>query len=232
MGISKEILFKNIFGIIILIKLSSINAMNQISNYNMEDSNKIKIIHGNLNSINSLEDVYDDDDDDEDLVTRDKNCNMTEYPEQAEKCNRDNMVCTDEKYLHHCSCKDGYITIPRQNYTYCNLEQKKQVIAFFLEFCMGFGAGHFYRGAYTMGALKLVAFIFGIVFICSFPITAKYVSDCDCEFIAIILSIIYYLYLCALSVWYIWDLVYFGNNYYKEYTYLEGNEIEINLKSW
>lgn len=95
MGISKEILFKNIFGIIILIKIASINAMNQINNYNMANSNQIKIIHGNLNSINSLADVYDDDDD-EDLVTRDKNCNMTEYPEQAIRCDLNHMECTDE----------------------------------------------------------------------------------------------------------------------------------------
>lgn len=231
MGISKEILFKNIFGIIILIKIASINAMNQINNYNMANSNQIKIIHGNLNSINSLADVYDDDDD-EDLVTRDKNCNMTEYPEQAIRCNLDHMECTDKIYYHHCSCKDGYITYPNTTKTYCNLEQKKQVIAFFLEFCMGFGAGHFYRGAYKMGVLKLLAFIFGIVFICSFPITAKYISECDCECIAIILSIIYYLYLCALAVWYIWDLVYFGNNYYKDYAYLDELGVEINLKPW
>ena len=230
MGLSKELFFKNIFGIVILIKLASLNAMNQINNYNMANSNQIKIIHGNLNSINSLADVYDDDD--EDLVTRDKNCNMTEYPEQAIRCDLDHMECTDLKYLHHCSCKDGYITYPNTTIKYCNLEQKKQVIAFFLEFCMGFGAGHFYRGAYTMGALKLVAFIFGIVFICSFPITAKYISDCDCECIAIILSILYYLYLCALAVWYIWDLVYFGNNYYKDFAYLDELGIEINLKPW
>ena len=231
MGISKEILFKNIFGIIILIKIASINAMNQINNYNMANSNQIKIIQGNLNSINSLADVYDDDDD-EDLVTRDKNCNMTEYPEQAIRCDLNHMECTDEKYRHHCSCKDGYITYPNTTIKYCNLEQKKQVIAFFLEFCMGFGAGHFYRGAYKMGVLKLLAFIFGIVFICSFPITAKYISECECECIAIILSIIYYLYLCALAVWYIWDLVYFGNNYYKDYAYLEELGVEINLKPW
>ena len=54
--------------------------MNQIKNYT--NSNKNKIIHGNLKSINSLEDAYDDDED-KDLVTRDKNYNMTEYPEQA-----------------------------------------------------------------------------------------------------------------------------------------------------
>ena len=231
MGISKEILFKNIFGIIILIKLSSINAMSQIDNNYMANSNQIKIIHGSLNSINSLADVYDDDDD-EDLVTRDKNCNITEYPEQAVRCDLDHMECTDMKYLHHCSCKEGYITYPNTTTKYCNLEQKKQVIAFFLEFCMGFGAGHFYRGAYKMAIVKLVLFILGIAFICSFPITAKFVSDCDCEWIAVILSIIYYLFLCFLATWYIWDLVYFGNNYYKDYAYLDELGIEIDLKAW
>jgi len=50
MGISKEIIFKIIFRIIILIKLSSINTMKQINNYNI--ANSYQIIHGYLNSIN------------------------------------------------------------------------------------------------------------------------------------------------------------------------------------
>ena len=203
------------------------NSFEQNNNSNMK---QVQILAGDSNYKNFLEDVFDDDEDE--LITYDKNCNMTEYPEQAIKCNMINMECNDKKYLHHCSCKEGYITFPKNNKKYCNLEQKKQSIAFVLELCVGFGAGHFYRCAYTMGALKLIAFVFGIVFIFTFPITAKCVSDCDCEFIAIILSIIYYLYLCGLAVWYIWDLVYFGKNEYTDFTYQNELGEEIKLKPW
>ena len=160
-------------------------------------------------------------DDDTEINTTDKNCNFKEYPEQAKKCNNETMKCLDEVRKHHCSCIKGYITFVNdtKNVKYCNFKQKKQLIAFLLEFCVGFGAGHFYRHHFLMASLKLVAFISGIVFIFTFPITAKKVADCDCEAIAIILSILYYLYLCGLAFWYIWDLVHFGKNKYLDYTY-------------
>jgi len=224
---SKILIYINIFIVFLLLLISSMNSFEQNNNSNMK---QVQILAGDSNYKNFLEDVFDDDEDE--LITYDKNCNMTEYPEQAIKCNMINMECNDKKYLHHCSCKEGYITFSKKNEKYCNLEQKKQSIAFVLELCVGFGAGHFYRCAYTMGALKLIAFVFGIVFIFTFPITAKCVSDCDCEFIAIILSIIYYLYLCGLAVWYIWDLVYFGKNEYADFTYQNKFEGEIKLKPW
>ena len=173
-------------------------------------------------------------DDDTDFNTTDKNCNLTEYPEQARRCNPENMICKDEVRKHHCSCKEGYITYPddEENFKFCNYKQKKQLIAFLLEFCVGFGAGHFYRNEYTMASLKLVAFILGLVFIFSFPVTAKCISDCDCDALAIILSIFYYLYLCGLAFWYIWDLVYFGNNDYLDYTYENILGKGISLQPW
>ena len=213
--------FMNYLILFLLVLIQSINSFNK---------EQVQILTEESNINDYLEDVYDDDDDDP--VTTDKNCNKTEYPEQATRCDLDHMICTDMKYLHHCSCMDGYITYPKNNPTYCNLEQKKQSIAFTLELCVGFGAGHFYRSAYTMGALKLVAFVCGLVFICTFPITAKCVSDCDCEGIAILLSIIYYLYLCGLAVWYIIDLVYFGKNSYEDYSYEGQLGQTIKLKPW
>ena len=226
---SKILININTFIVFLLLLISSMNSFEQNNNNNIK---QVQIIAGDSNNKYFLGDVFDDDEDE--LITYDKNCNMTEYPEQAIKCDMNNMVCNDTKYLHHCSCKDGYITYSKNKNInkYCNLEQKKQSIAFVLELCVGFGAGHFYRSAYTMGALKLVAFVCGIAFICTFPITAKCVSNCDCEFIAIILSIIYYLYLCGLAVWYIWDLVYFGKNEYGDLTYYTEVGAEIKLKPW
>ena len=87
-----------------------------------------------------------------------------------------------------------------------------------------------------MASLKLVAFILGIVFILTFPITAKKVADadcdCDCEWLAIVLSIFYYLYLCGLAVWYIFDLVYFGKNKYLDYTHQKEIGVGITFEPW
>ena len=225
---SKRLFTKTFFIFFLFNSFSLISSRNQnINNYKM-NSDKIQIFKGESNNIN---DVFDDDEDD--YITRDKNCNKTEYPEQAIKCNNlTHMKCTDMMYLHHCSCEDGYITFPKNNTVYCNLKQKKQTIAFVLEFCVGFGAGHFYRKDYTMGALKLVAFVIGIVFICVFPVTAKCISDCDCDCCAVLISIIYYLYICGLAFWYIWDLVYFGKNKYKDLSYKDELGKSIPFKHW
>ena len=173
-------------------------------------------------------------DEDSEIETIDRNCNVTEYPEQAIKCNNlTNMECEDMKYLHHCKCVEGYMTYRKgDNYTYCNYLQKKQLYAFILEFCAGFGAGHFYRHAFTTASLKLVAFVFGIVFICTFPITAKTCSECECDCCPVILSIFYYLYLCGLAVWYIIDIVNFGNNNYKDLEFEDEYEEGVSLKPW
>lgn len=176
---------------------------------------------------------FEEDEDEDDLITKDQNCNKTEYPENAKKCNLDNMICEDTLYLHKCRCKDGYITysINKNNETkYCEVEQKKQLYAFWLEFCLGFGAGHFYRHAYSRAIWKLCLFLFGLVFICSFPITAKFCSDhSDFDCLFLIVSIIFYLFMIFLAVWYIYDLVNFGKNNFKDLTYYP---IEIDLKKW
>jgi len=220
---NKKFLKKILFFIILFLLVYSNNDDNYLN------QNKVLIFTGDSNLIGDIYDI----DADEDLIARDKNCNLTEFPEQAIRCgNRTNMVCLDMKYLHHCSCLDGFITYPRNNTEYCNLQQKKQVIAFILEFCVGFGAGHFYRHDYTMAYVKLAAFLCGLIFICSFPITAKAVSKCNCECIAVFLSMFYYLYLCTLAVWYIIDLVKFSKNRYKDLTYIDEIGQEINLKPW
>ena len=107
-----------------------------------------------------------------------------------------------------------------------------QFRAFVLELCVGFGAGHFYRNNHLMGGLKLAAFVFGLIFICTFPITAKCISDADCDCLAYLISIIYYLYVCGLAVWYLWDLIYFGKNYYQDYSFYDGYGIYVDLKPW
>ena len=219
-----KFLFNSLYLLLITILFSSTNQ--ESSNYS--PNSQIKIY--SVNKPHILGDPFDDD---SDMYTTDKNCNWTEYPEQSIRCNNDTMTCKDEERYHHCSCNEGYITInDTYNFKYCNYKQKKQLIAFLLEFCVGFGAGHFYRFEFVMASLKLVAFALGLVFICTFPKAAKAITDCDCDALAVILSIFYYLYLCGLAVWYIWDLIYFGNNYYEDYTYQDKIGKGIPLQPW
>ena len=143
-------------------------------------------------------------------------------------CATENMKCNLD--FTNCTCKDGYITY--KNSKYCELHQKKkQLTAFLLELFVGFGAGHFYRHHYLMASLKLVAFVFGIYVICLFPLTAKCVTDCcDSDCLVVLVSILFYLYALGLAVWYIWDLVYFGKNKYKDCS--NGNDKCIDLIHW
>jgi TM2 domain-containing membrane protein YozV len=143
----------------------------------------------------------------------------------------DRIHCKDEDF-EHCMCKPGYVTEDLYNDKYtdesprCNYKQKKQLTSFLLELFVGFGAGHFYRGKYLMASLKLVAFLFGIYIICLFPITAKCISDCcDSDCLVVLVSIFFYLAACGLATWFIFDLVYFGKNKYKD-------KHDVPLKHW
>ena len=130
-------------------------------------------------------------------------------------CNMEHTFCSDEE-KEKCSCYKAYI-YNNDTDKQCDYKQKKQLTAFLLELFVGFGAGHFYRGKYLVASLKLVAFIFGIYIICLFPLTAKCVSDCcDSDCLVILVSIFFYLCACGLAFWFIFDLVNFGKNNYKD----------------
>ena len=144
-----------------------------------------------------------------------------------DKCIIENMNCTDETNTS-CECKENYVD---GKYKVCEFKQKKkQLTAFLLELFVGFGAGHFYRHHYLMASLKLVAFVFGIYVICLFPLTAKCVTDCcDSDCLVVLVSILFYLYALGLAFWYIWDLVYFGKNKYKDCSH---KDVCIDLIHW
>ena len=147
--------------------------------------------------------------------------------EIAAKCNIEHMDCKNEN--QECTCKAEYATDPNGS-RYCEVERKKQLTAFLLELFVGFGAGHFYRHDYLMASLKLVAFVFGIYVICLFPLTAKCVTDCcDSDCLVVLVSIIFYIYALGLAFWYIWDLVYFGKNYYPDKSH---KDFIIDLQHW
>lgn len=124
-------------------------------------------------------------------------------------------ICADDGTT--CICNAGFITFPTNSSSFCNYEQKRQLNAFLFELIFGFGAGHFYTERYTVAALKLSAFVYGIFIICMFPLTTKYVSEkFDSEVLVIMFSCFYYLCALGLAFWFIYDLINFGMNNYKD----------------
>ena len=210
MKTSKNLLILALFSFFIIIGFSSVYSTEQ----------KIS---------NSFRYLEDEDLDSTDILGEE---NKTIYYDCSDEkkidCATENMKCNLD--FTNCTCKDGYITY--KDSKYCELHQKKkQLTAFLLELFVGFGAGHFYRHHYLMASLKLVAFVFGIYVICLFPLTAKCVTDCcDSDCLVVLVSILFYLYALGLAVWYIWDLVYFGKNKYKDCS--NGNDKCIDLIHW
>ena len=152
--------------------------------------------------------------------------------EKLINCSIHNMECGANR--ENCTCRQGYyFDEDRKKFPdkkFCEIKEKKQIVAFLLELFVGFGAGHFYRHHYLMASLKLVAFCIGIISIYLFPLIAKGVSErCDNDFMVILVSIFFYLYALGLAFWYIWDVIYFGKNKYPDYS--NGDEC-IKMKPW
>lgn len=130
-----------------------------------------------------------------------------------------------------CVCNAGYTEVGSDSSAYvedkrCYYEQKTQLRAFLYELFLGFGAGHFYTERYTHASLKLAAYIFGIIIICLFPITAKCLSEkLESDCLVLTVSCFYYLCSIGLAFWFIYDLVMFGMN-----NYIDGNGVK--LISW
>ena len=75
-------------------------------------------------------------------------CNKYTCPKSRGICNEDN----------ECVCVKGYDTIDdlSRGDFYCNYRKKSKLIAFLLEFVLGFGSGHFYMGHTTLGTIKMI----------------------------------------------------------------------------
>jgi len=189
----------------------------------IEISSAISKEKANSNSFRYLE----DEDIEKRLLEEETDKNETYINCTQETCDLDHMNCK-ENNLEYCICKEDYASIKSEPKK-CSIQRKKQLTAFLLELFVGFGAGHFYRHHYLMASLKLVAFVFGIYVICLFPLTAKCVTDCcDSDCLVVLVSIIFYLYAAGLATWYIFDLVYFGKNKWKDCSHDE----EILFKPW
>ena len=70
-------------------------------------------------------------------------------------CPKNRGVCNEE---NECVCIKGYDTVDDLSLGdfYCNYKQKSKLIAFLLEFVLGFGSGHFYMGKTFLGTIKMI----------------------------------------------------------------------------
>ena len=192
-----------------LLVLNYILSIDIISCFKLRDLDDLPSQNDNLNNSLSNEEEHFD---------------CLPSPQENDKCKKNwpKKIFCKENDNTHCICITGYVNGYEynknlDNSSYCDYKQKKQLTAFLLELFVGFGAGHFYRGNYLMASLKLVAFLIGIYIICLFPLTAKWISDCcDCDCLVVVVSIFFYLAACGLATWFIFDLVYFGKNKYKD----------------
>lgn len=112
-----------------------------------------------------------------------------------------------------CICKDYYANVPElQTDGNCSYRMKKQLVAFLLEFFLNLGAGHFYRGVWYYGLIKLlIAFVAPCV-ICILACCFKKFASC-----ATCLNILLPITLC---IWWLVDVILFGINYYKDVNYI------------
>jgi hypothetical protein len=121
-----------------------------------------------------------------------------------------NGICTNEKT---CKCNDGYVTYPSNHVTGCNYKQKSTLVAFLLQFFLGFisGAGYFYLGQTELGLGQLFLFwggtILSLFFACC---SCSEKSDSNEEI----------LYKCVLYmgciIWYMYSLAEIGGGITKD----------------
>ena len=138
-------------------------------------------------------------------------CNKYTCPKNRGTCNEKN----------ECICKKGYDTVDdlSKGDFYCNYRKKSKLIAFLLEFVLGFGAGHFYMENVILATIKMIYTSFTCLLFCQFNNIRKIP-----EYQSVGVPLERYSVL-AWIVWQIVDglLIYFG-------CYKDGNGIE--MKGW
>ena len=85
---------------------------------------------------------------------------------EVSSCN--NVFCAEKGGLcgtESCNCKKGYTSTDETNLVKCCYKQKSALSAFFLEFFVSFGSGHFYIGNMTRGIIKLSIYSFFIILV-------------------------------------------------------------------
>ena len=105
---------------------------------------QIHIIIISLILFSSFNFIKSNDDDTKPLVV----CNKYTCPKSRGVCNENN----------ECVCIKGYDTVDDLSLGdfYCNYKKRSKLMAFLLEFVLGFGSGHFYMGHTTLATIKMI----------------------------------------------------------------------------
>ncbi len=116
-----------------------------------------------------------------------------------------------------CHCMRGMANVPKISKQACSYYQKKQITAFLLEFFLASGIGHFYRGVWWLGLIKILVGLVIPILLCSLMCCV------DClKAGCVIMSIIFPL---LIGIWWLVDIILFGINFYHD-----GNGVP--LESW
>ena len=82
-------------------------------------------------------------------------------------CPKNRGICNEK---NECICLKGYDTVDdlKRGDFYCNYRRKSKLIAFLLEFILGFGAGHFYIGNINLATFKMIYTSFTCLLFCQY----------------------------------------------------------------
>jgi len=147
--------------------------------------------------------------------------NVDYFNARVTNCNNRNCfplngVCTSTT---NCKCLKGKANYPviGTETESCTYEQKKQLTAFLLEFFLSAGIGHFYRGLWWLGLIKLFVLIILPILFCSLMCCIDSFKAACC-----LMSILFPI---MIGIWWLIDIILFGINYYPD-----GNGVP--LEAW
>jgi len=146
-----------------------------------------------------------------------------------------NTTISTNDLIATCVCDLGYYTFPINSTVDCCYEQSSQLIAFLLEFFIGFGCGFFYIGRYNLAITKLVMYCFiccgCYTILCCFHSTNSN-KDYDDNYETCIkrikknyLQIIYISLILIYAFWQLIDIILFGINFYVD-------DNKVSLQKW
>lgn len=129
-------------------------------------------------------------------------------------CARDQGICIYKAENITCSCIPEFATYPSDSNLQCNYIKKKQYVAFLLELCITYGAGHFYTENYQLAVPKL---FFWLLSYCLFIVLRMIIkSNEDSTAASMIVALTSYLFCACMICWHLTDVVLFGLNIYKD----------------
>jgi len=133
------------------------------------------------------------------------------YSAKVNGCNQNNCFPLNGACLETnlCKCARGHANYPPDTPQNCSYIQKKQLTAFLLEFFLNFGVGHFYRGVWWLGLIKILLILVLPIVLC---VTFK-----SCEVLKPSAMIAFLILIPLLMfIWWLVDAILFGINSYKD----------------